>query len=289
MKADHASATISLLFVSKEQNRPRLTVPRDPSQRGKAMGESEDARRRTIICDPRIHQAILKVARSRGVPWWARRDLLQDVLEAAWTDPNLPLEPEPARPYMCAVARHKAIDSARSRKRTNTRLVRATEDMPAEDGPSAEEHVLAQHMLDAGKKLFPSTMDWLRRSAIEGESHESIAADVKKSSGYVRHKISRMRVALASLAVLFAIGIGMYHWQATWLSDPIVAGAPRAVRARAMRAAGKADCETQEWHSCWLRLDAARRLDPAGDTAEWQKLREVAEDNLRKLDAGSSP
>src|SRR6202044_2832987 len=83
-----------------------------------AMDGTDPERRRKILADPKVHKAIRAVARLRGVSSDQVDDILGEVCADALEDAKLPLgDAEQARLYLCGMARFKAVDLARQRKR----------------------------------------------------------------------------------------------------------------------------------------------------------------------------
>jgi hypothetical protein len=118
----------------------------------------------------------------------------------------------------------------------------------------------------------------------DGEKLESIAETEHLPAPRVRQRVSRLRRHLKAhwqkeVAVLAALGVlitGLY----LFLKRP-QPGLPIAnedvARAEEMRKQAFEKCLAKEWNDCVQKLDDAKRLDPAGDTAPTvQQARENA-------------
>jgi DNA-directed RNA polymerase specialized sigma24 family protein len=274
-----------------------------------AMDDMDDARRRKVLADPALHKAILGIARQRGVPDSDASDVLNDVIEAACKDSNVPLEDfEQTRMYLNAMARHKSIDRTRARKKHMELHVEANEETPGADAATIEERVLASRLVEEGRNLYPRSHHWFERFAIFGESHAEIAADVKASPSRVRHEASDIRrtlrsVALAGVAALLVLAFGLHKWKrpGTENHDQLAnsaTGAPHTPSAPpssakptpppeavALRERAREELARGQWDLCFADIIKAIDLDPSGATPEDTDIMRKANDKLNEREA----
>jgi DNA-directed RNA polymerase specialized sigma24 family protein len=280
----------------------RLLTARRPASDTAAQASMADERREKILSDPRIHESIRTVIRLRGVPRTDVDDVLNDVIEDACNDPGLPLDdPEDARLYLSGCARHKSIDHARARLRSQRRFVSATEEPAGPQPLSIEQRVLAWKLFDLGRRLFPKTHDWFERFTLGDETHASIAADANVTAGHVRHEVSNIRRTLRTLAVagvalfLLALGIRFATMQGARPaphpapSAPPSAPAPAVAQAKALRDRATHECDRGQWDRCANDLAKANELDPGGRSDELKAMWDRARDHLRTMDAEPKP
>lgn len=287
-----------------------LTPPPPPATTG-AMGDDDRARRRAVLSDPDLHEAVRAVARLRGVPRQDVDDTLNTVIGLAMVATGLPLEDrEQTRTFLCALARCRGIDGARKRK------VRAKREEQCDDegelAATAEfapdQALLAEQLLNEAKQRFPRTFPWFFRTVIKGEPVAKVAVEAHVRPDHVRHEVAVIRSSLrgfSALAVLFAIVTFMHHWtlpghgvdhghELSATASPSVtpppalsvlppapsappsAEVPTEPTPEELRASARAECDRGQWELCLLDLDRASRLDPQGDTPELIKLRKLA-------------
>jgi DNA-directed RNA polymerase specialized sigma24 family protein len=280
-----------------------LTCRPAPGQMFTVMDDGDEARRRRILADPAVHQAIRTVARLRGVSSDAVDDILGEVIEAALEDAKIPLgDDAQARLYLCGIARNKAIDLARERKRdadyNEAAQLAARNEAPGD--PETKVH--AWKLVEWGEKTFGPSFEWFLRHMVRGETHQAIAADVHVSPDHVRHTVAtirqRMHARMATLgvAVLLALVIGamyarrMRHPElrspggdlATTASAPPRAppvpssASPQlpspAESAAALRDRAKRELAKGQWDACVVDAQEAIAADPDGDTREAKDL-----------------
>jgi DNA-directed RNA polymerase specialized sigma24 family protein len=267
----------------------------------------DDPRRRAILSDREIHGAIRWVIRVRGVPTFDVDEVLDSVIEDAMEDANLPLaDRDQARMYLVACARNKSIDEARGRIRRNERDV-STEEEPleTEEALPQDRAALAARLFREGQSRFPRTFSWFWRHAIHGESLVSIAVEHNVSPGHVRHEVYRIRHTLnafSTLVVAFAAWSLIHTWTLPHrerferrheVSKPcpvlVADDAPPAERAAELRERASERFAARDWDGVVADLDAARRIDPAGDTDAWKTLHERAETHRRELMSHPEP
>ena len=287
-----AAASTSVARSAKRERLGVLTaVPSLGNSHVSAAVMNDDERRKKILSDPALHEAIRKVIRLRGVPLQDVEDILNAVIADASDDPGLPLnDPEAARHRLCGTARHKSIDDARGRKRTKARVVQPGPEMPEPHPLRPEEQVLARSLAEHGKKRFPLTFSWFERSRVHGESPASIAADAKVSAGYVRHELSNigraLRAVTAAAAAIFVLVMGVRQWKL--YNEPVSVGHGRPEpdpRATALREVAKGECANEQWAACLKDLNKANEIDPANQTRELWELRAKAQQKVSEQDA----
>jgi DNA-directed RNA polymerase specialized sigma24 family protein len=248
-------------------------------------------RRAEVLSDPAIHESIRTVARLRGMTRDFARDIAQQVLLEALTDENLPLDDkEQTRLYLGGCARHKAIDHVRSTEiRTKTRI-----ETHEQSGRDPETSALAARLWEVVVGRFPGKSDMLFRYLILGETHAEIAGWYRKPPSTVRNDISDMMRALrnttfvCAFLVVFVGGSSAWHRMTRPVSDSQLSDTtahryeapPVEPTAAQLRDRARDWCRQRVWGECITDIDHAYRLDPSGDTEQWQKLREYAQDEL---------
>jgi len=295
----------SSLTMPPAVEEPLLTV---------ASSDENDKRRRELLADPKIHEAVRVVLRRRGVARDQVDDKLNDLIEDALRNLSaLPLDPEEARLYLCGAGRFKAIDDAHDRKKELDHRAKVTPKDPDTRAPSMEDLVHARAILEKGQKRFPKMIDWLLRYELGGESHGEIAASVNRSPETVRKAIKSMQASLASVdkrkmsvvivAAMLAVVFGMHRWHqitnVSWddqLSNTSKPHAPRSDEPRvrrlnvyddpaSLRAMAKQECKLGRWDSCKYDLQRADSIDPDGQTLEIVELEGLAQQKLDSMPA----
>jgi DNA-directed RNA polymerase specialized sigma24 family protein len=269
------------------------------------MGGTEDERRKKILSDRALHDAIRAVARLRGMPSYDLDVILDSVVLDAMTDPHLPLDDaDDARRYLCACARNKTIDDGRRRGRRARREVQVTENEAAPGDAPPDEIAFASRLVREGEKRFPRTFPWFLRNTFNGESHVKIAVEANVSPGHVRHEVYVIRRALqgfSALAVLFALVVLIRQWTlpggrhvdhdrdlAATASAPVVPSAAPSASAeptpaetgRLLREQARLAFEQGDWDLCLHDLGYADAVDPAGATPETRALFEKVQKKL---------
>jgi DNA-directed RNA polymerase specialized sigma24 family protein len=271
-----------------------------------------DERRKNVLSDRKLHDAIRVVARQRGMPQHDIDEILDAVILDAMDDPKLPLDaPEETKAYLCTLARNKSIDEVRKRGR------RTKHQAPAEEGEavaapgSAEGNRDAERLVREGMTRFPRTFSWFWRTSMQGESHVAIAAELDVSPGHVRHEVHRVRMgmqllAAAGIVVLVITGASAWRGGAFFHQDHGVAhpypgpdpsaptSAPSAVPLTAeqqkhveeLRARGHAAALKKDWKLCWEAYFEAEHLDKDTPQAALDEATRCKEE-LDKRDAGA--
>jgi DNA-directed RNA polymerase specialized sigma24 family protein len=253
----------------------------------------EDRRRRELLSDPEILESVRTVLRLRGVPLQDIEDVLNTVLIEAQNSPGLPLDDrEQARLFLGGIARHKAVDHARARKRAQKRHAPGEPEehlaRVASKALPPDEQVFARRLLELGRKLFPRTHGWFERS-IQGETHVAIAADAHVAEGTVSHEISNIRRTLRNAAtavlVVFILFVGI---RTLTRESGNVAKSPQQW-AHELRDQAQRECAAKHWKVCRDELKAAADIDSDGDTQELKDLRTKAQSELDKLPDNAPP
>jgi DNA-directed RNA polymerase specialized sigma24 family protein len=253
----------------------------------------EDRRRNELLSDPEILESIRTVLRLRGVPAQDIEDELNNVVRESRNNAGLPLDDrEQARLWLGGVARHKAIDNARRRKRAQKRRAPGEPEehlaRVASRALPPDEHVFAHKLLELGRKLFPRTHGWFERSVL-GETHLQIAADANVAENTVSSEISVIRrtlrnVATAALVLLFLV-VG---FRTLTRDSGDVATSPREW-AHERRDQAQRECAEKKWKACLDDLKKAAEVDPEGDTQEMKDLRAKAQSEIDKLPDNAPP
>jgi DNA-directed RNA polymerase specialized sigma24 family protein len=229
---------------------------------------------------PDLRAALVAMVRKR-VPESEVEDIVQATLADAIESPHAPADSESLRRWIFGVAKNKVVDYHRRAGRESFELP----EVPGKPAPHAEADLLrwAEKHLPPGDEN-KTTLDWMLREG-EGEKLESIAETEKLPAPRVRQRVSRLRRHLKShwqkeVALLAALGV-LVTILVLVLRDkepePIAnEDLPRAVE---IRKQALEKCLAADWKDCLDKLDAAKALDPAGDTRP--EVRQ-ARDNAKK-------
>jgi|GEM_PF-632210 len=219
------------------------------------------------VIGPDLRTALVAMVRKR-VPESEVEDIVQSTLADAIESPHAPADSESLRRWIFGVAKNKVVDYHR-------RAGRETFDMPEVAGTGAP-HVEADLLRWAEKHLPPgeenkTTLDWMLREG-EGEKLEWIAETEKVPAPRVRQRVSRLRRHLKThwqkeVALLAALGV-LVTIVMLFLreKEPEPIANEDLPRAEELRKIGIEKCLAYEWKACAEKLDAARHLDPAGET-----------------------
>jgi DNA-directed RNA polymerase specialized sigma24 family protein len=226
------------------------------------------------LADPALREALLKFARRR-LPAAEVDDLVQNTLADALASPAPPSDAAEFRRWVQGIARHKVADLYRRRGRQPA----LSGDLPeavADPGPATGE--LAQWIEQelprtAGAR---ATLTWLLRES-DGETLDEIAREAALPAPRVRQRVSRLRrhfqtrwlaLGAAGLALLLGLGVTL-HFLAQDTKDAPIAHetVPALDRANALRKSALEKCGAADYRACLADLDAAKALDPNGETA----------------------
>lgn len=217
---------------------------------------------------PELRSALVAMVRKR-VPESEVEDIVQATLADAFASPHAPPEPEAFRRWVFGVAKNKVVDFHRRRGRESF-------DVPEVAGgpaPHSEVDMLrwAERNLPPGEEN-KTTLDWMLREG-EGEKLEWIAESEKMPAPRVRQRVSRLRRHLKDhwkkeVALLATVGVLLTGLVLLLRPKPVEPIANEDVpRAEELRKQAFEKCLGGDFKPCMEKLDDAKRLDPAGDTA----------------------
>ena len=227
------------------------------------------------LADPALRESLIKYARRR-LPPGEVEDLVQNTLTDALVSANAPSTDGEFQRWVRGIARHKIADSYRRRGRQPL-LDDELDAKPSEANAGAGE--LEQWIESELPKTEGAsrTLHWLLRES-EGESLDDIARDAALPAPRVRQRVSRLRrhfharwlaLGAAGLALLLAAG-AVFHFAGKVAPVPptIARELPTPLdRARALREHALERCAVGAYQECVAGLDAAKMLDPNGDSA----------------------
>lgn len=266
------------------------------------MSVSSPDRRVSRLASPALRASLSTFVRAR-VPVSEVDDIVQSALAEALAAERAPDDDDEVIAWVHGIARHKVVDWFRRARREMPQDPGVTEMVAAADSaPQSARDLLrwATGELPSGEE-HARTFEWMLREGA-GEKLESIAADEHVPAPRVRQRVSRLRkhyrtrwaAALAMLLVLaVAVVIALRRRPKEEIAPLPSPSAPVPLvpplqevtpeeRAAELRHDALEKCEAGRWQDCIDGLDAARRLDPAGDTAPAvQAERRAAEDALR--------
>lgn len=287
------------------------------------MGQSPSAvcsvsDRAAILSNPSLCVSLARFIRGR-VPADEVDDIVQSTLADALASKHAPADRADVQPWVYGIARNKIADFYRRSRRELPHDPALADAVPAADAAPST----ARDLLRWATKELPavegaeSTLEWMLREG-SGERLETIAAEAKVPAPRVRQRVARMRrhfrarwaAQLAAVACLVTLTILVILALVRSRGDDIAVPAPsfsqapvppplapppreedsREARdlndAKELRRAALVECEAKDWRRCLDGLDAAKRLDPAGDAAEpVQRARRAANDALEKRKA----
>jgi DNA-directed RNA polymerase specialized sigma24 family protein len=257
--------------------------------------------RATRLADPKLAAGLRRFVRSRA-PESDVEDIVQSTLADALASHTAP-DGNELQPWLYGIARNKIADLFRRARREAGREPLPSEEVAAADSAPASARDLlrwAEKELPSGESA-ESTLEWMLREG-EGEKLESIAAEENVPAPRVRQRVARLRkhfrarwaAQLAAVAVLVAVAALLL---ARLLRKDDIARpepprpAPSVIvppepspeeRAAQLRRGAFEACDARDWYACKWKLDQAKELDPAGDTApDVVKARRAATDAMR--------
>lgn len=219
----------------------------------------------------------------KRVPESEVEDIVQSTLADAIESPHAPKDSDSLRRWIFGVAKNKVVDYHRRRGRETFEVP----EIAGNAAPHAEADLLrwAEEHLPPGEEN-KTTLDWMLREG-EGEKLEWIAESEKVPAPRVRQRVSRLRrhlkshwqkevALLATLGVLITILVLVLRKK-----DPETIANEDIPRAAEIRKKAFEKCLASEWRECIDELDAAKELDPAGDSRpEVRRARENAKKGL---------
>jgi DNA-directed RNA polymerase specialized sigma24 family protein len=234
------------------------------------------------VFGPELRAALVAMVRKR-VPESEVEDIVQSTLADAFESPHAPRDPDTLRRWIFGVAKNKVVDYHR---RAGRETVSAGE-MPEVAGRTAP-HTEADLLRWAEKHLPPgdenkTTLDWMLREG-DGEKLEWIAESEDVPAPRVRQRVSRLRRHLKThwqkeVTLLAALGVMLTILLLLRRNEPEPIANEDIPRALELRKEGLEKCAAGLWKPCLEKLDAAKKLDPAGDT---QPAVQTARDGANK-------
>lgn len=229
---------------------------------------------------PELRAALVAMVRKR-VPERDIEDIVQAALTEAIQSPHAPSDRESLRRWIFGIAKNKVVDYHRRAGRESYALP----EIAAEPAPHVEADLLrwaARHLPDGEENA--KTLDWMLREG-DGEKLESIAAAEQVPPPRVRQRISRLRRHFRKhwqreVLLLAALGVAVSAVFFFLLREPEpIARDNGDPRAEPIRRGALEKCDAGAWDECIAGLDAAKKLDPAGDARpEVKRARQTAED-----------
>jgi DNA-directed RNA polymerase specialized sigma24 family protein len=238
------------------------------------------ARRLDLGLGPDLRAALVAMVRRR-VPESEVEDIVQATLTDAFESAHAPEDPETFRRWIFGVAKNKVVDYHRRAGRETFEVP----EVPERPAPHTEADLLrwAERHLPPGEENR-TTLDWMLREG-DGEKLEWIAESEKVPAPRVRQRVSRLRrhlkthwqrevSLLAALGVLVTAALLFLRHR-----EPEPIANEDVLRGIELRNEGLEKCAAGDWKPCLEKLDAAKALDPAGDT---QPAVQTARDNANK-------
>jgi len=252
-----------------------MLEPKVQASRNKLLGSAEIRRMLTDYVRRRVSESDVD-------------DVVQTVLVEALSSERVPDERTELRKWLTGVARHKIADLHRRVGREKPSELPEIETAPA---PVEEHHLVewAEREAKKSSKDADATLRWMAREG-EGDKLEHIAAEEQLPAATVRQRVSRMRrwmkerwlAELAAAAAAFSILAFLVYRFVLAPKGPEVVREERPVptatvtarpvapspleRAAELRRTAIPTCGSDAV-GCLQKLDEAKRLDPAGDTA----------------------
>jgi RNA polymerase sigma factor (sigma-70 family) len=272
-----------------------------------------------LVTDPALLAALTRFVGAR-IPGSEVDDIVQSVVAEAIVSTHAPTKEEEVAPWVHGIARHKVVDWFRAHQRE----VPQDPELQDEAAVSVRDTSLeARDLYRWAQKELPEgeenakTLEWMLREGA-GEKLETIAAEANVPAPRVRQRVSRLRrhykerwaaqaAALAALlAVIVAIVIATRRKQEqiaplpapSALPSPSALPEPTVVapqptpeeRAAELRQDALKKCGGRAWQECLDGLDAARALDPAGESDPSVKAaRAKARNGLRPKPVSTGP
>ena len=235
------------------------------------------------VADPTLRQALVGHLRRR-LPPRDVEDVVQAALAEALVSPTAPSDRQSLERWLYGVARNKAVDLYRKRRREQLGEPSGhSAPVVPDDAERVELVRWLERELPEGEDAV-RTLQWMLREG-EGEKLEKIAEEEAIPAARVRKRVSRLRqyfkarwavhVAAAALITGAVVSIWLWRQREEKVAHPLPAPsqqiAPEEIsdrdRALAIRKRAVTACDAEKWVECKEGLDEAKQLDPAGDTA----------------------
>ncbi len=181
----------------------------------------------------RYRRPLLAYCARLGIPEARREDVLQQAFMRAWVAVGSGTEVRELRPWLYRIVHNTALNSLRGVPAAQGGAELAEDaGLVADTADIAEFRLEARRALSDVAALPPLQRNALLMSAIDGRSHEEMAAALGVSDGAVRGLLYRARTTLRAAAAAFTPG-----WALQWAARP-TGPAPSAARIAEIAAAG---------------------------------------------------
>jgi DNA-directed RNA polymerase specialized sigma24 family protein len=276
------------------------------SDDAKGSPETPDQLRDRLMRCPRVRRALVKVARSQGVPDDEREDVVQETLLRISRQTLPTNEEKRARKYINGTGKNVAIDHMRAKDDASVESLEGMGNKAPPVDPRLEKRVFLQGLFDRAAAKFGKKWDWYVAHKLHRKTSKEIGAEHGVTDSHVRDELSvidrwfaaayEKRGGVAGLLGL-AIAVGLGYWMthrpadlSNWSTQHETrARAVQVLDAPALRERGTKRCDEGAWLACMHDLEAARQLDPQGQSPELQTLEDLARSKLTRLDARESP
>jgi hypothetical protein len=292
--------------------------PADPPAPGPAKRPEMSLERKVaMLTDKRMVNAIKKIARKCKVPFDTHEDVLQETGELV-VKARLPEVEEEARKITHRIAytvccRIMKVDPmgeplSYSEEYDEEGGILAT---PASVQPAPMEvRDGLEQLAEKGRERFQGRFDHYvearakEETSTEAAARRGIREDAQRQESSRIQKFMRVHgrkmglLTAAGLVVLVFSAIRMSKWTGYMQDYPmhdvndratIRKNAPVADDAPSLRQRARRSHEVGDWEACLHDLDAAKQLDPAGETPEMKEWRAEAERETFVREAGQVP
>jgi hypothetical protein len=295
--------TIPHLPESTPHRKPAFP-PHGPSTLTVAT-ETATERRRRRLGDPSLHEAVLKVLSRARIAKEERQGLLSETICRALACALVPDEDVLCRQFVCGMARNVAREYRRDRMRRREQL---SFEESASEAPRVEsridERLTILGIVDDAEPGDRRAYTWWARTILFGHTCAEIAGEEGIGYSTVCRTVERARQrlergvhtsAVFAIMIVFLYGVLRNqrprqdvadHDKLPKTEEPAPAPkpeskvntpAPSRGETEEIRSKALADCAEGSWQACYDGLEAARRLDPAGDaTPEIERARAEA-------------
>jgi DNA-directed RNA polymerase specialized sigma24 family protein len=287
-----------------EPPRPPEPARETPSETPR---ETPQQRLHRLVTDPRVLAAIAKVARSHDVPDHDIDDVVQEAIRRTLAA-NLPVDDAEAKRYINGIAARVACEMMG--KATDVKPGAYTENPDEEKGEMAtpvgappadfETRDAMKKLLTKAEEHFPEELPGFLESRVANVTAAQVAKERGVGPAHQRKKWAGIHqfmkehgqsLGLSLVAALFLLVIGnMAKWS---LSGPVNVAhppppdwpTPEQAEAKRLRVRALSECDAREWRTCLDDLDAANKIDAAGEPPKIKELRELAKKSLEEKPA----